>query len=246
MTSVPTNRNKSAVDSKQRSLSRFATRPESESAQLRRLIAHAQSRREEEYLCIIRALHDELLSRLVSVSLDLGELRREPQTRGSGSRFTSQVAAQRLKEAIQIAADVCAKLRPPLLEHCGLEATMRRTASEWSRRHGIRCEVADMGDLSRVSPILALELFRLFEEGLHTLMETCEPGRLRVEIATGKTAHRLTLHTRALATMARHRLLRASTFLAVRERAHRLGGKLVVRATSLSWISLAIIVPAGL
>lgn len=238
-------RNKPTAQSKQGRRNRAAAQSETEQTQLRRLIAHLQDAREDEYLRIIHAVHDELLSRLVRTSLDLGELRRQSHARARTSRSTWRGAAQCLKEAIQIAAGVRAQLRPPLLDHCGLEAAMVWTASEWTKRHGLRCDIVGTTDLSRVTPAIVLELFRLFEEGLRSLTDNCEPARLSIEISSKPTAHCLTLHTRALAVNARHKLLRSPTFLAVRERARRLGGKLVVHATPPAGISLAITVPAG-
>lgn len=238
-------RNKSTEHSNRRRPKRADVPSETERTQLRRLVAHLQDAREEESLRIIHAVHDELLSRLVRTSMDLGELRRRSHDRACASRFIWMNAAQHLKEAIQIAAGVRARLRPPLLDHCGLEAAMAWTASEWTKHHGHRCEVVRATNLSRISPVMALELFRLFEEGLCSLTENCEPAHLRIEIARRPAGHCLTLHHRALAVNAGYNLVRSPAFLSVRERARRLGGKLVLLQTPPSKISLAITVPAG-
>jgi signal transduction histidine kinase len=238
-------RNKPTAESKQVGLKRAAARFATERTQLRRLVAHLQGSREAECVRISDAVNDELLSRLVCTGLAIGELRRQSHKGSRTSRLTWAEVAQRLKEAIQIAAGLRAQLRPPLLDHCGLEAAMGWAAAEWTKRHGLRCEVAGTTDLSRVTPTIALELFRLFEEGLRSLTENCKPAHLHIEIASRPAGHYLTLHTRALAVNARHKLVRSPTFLSVRERARRLGGKLVVRDTPPAEISVTITVPAG-
>lgn len=238
-------RNKPTAQSKRRGPKRPATPPETERSKLRRLVAHLQAAREEEYLRIHHAVHDELLSRLVRISMDLGELRWRTQGRARAWQFTWMGAAQRLKEAIQIVGGVRAQLRPPLLEHCGLEAAIGWTASEWTKRHGPRCEMTGTINSSRLTPAIALELFRLFEDGVRSLTENCEPACLRIVIASRGTVHCLTLHSRALPVNARQKLACSPAFLAVRERTRRLRGKLVVRDTPASGISLAITVPAG-
>jgi signal transduction histidine kinase len=238
-------RNKPTAGSKQVALKRAAARFETERTQLRRLVAHLQGLREAECVRISDAVNDELLSRLVCTSLGIDELRRHSHKGSRTSRLAWAGVAQRLKEAIQIAACLRAQLRPALLDHCGLEVAMGWAAAEWTKRHGVCCEVAGTTDLSRVTPRIALELFRLFEDGLRSLSENREPAGISIEISSSPTAHCLTLHTGAVAVNDRHKLLRSPTFLAVRERARCLGGNLVVRDTPQAGISLAITVPAG-
>lgn len=236
-------RNKPTAPTRQCQPRRAAGPRETESKQLRRLIAHLQHAREEECHRMIQLVHDELLSRLVRASLDLAGLGRFWRDRERASRFNWAAAVQPLKEAIQIAARIRTQMRPALLDHCGLEATIAQTASNWSARHGVPCEIVRPAEFLRATPTNALELFRLFEDGLRSLTENSRVTRLRVEISTTPIVHCLTLSSCVRTTNAGYKLRRSPIFLNVRERALRLGGKVVVRATTPAEISLVITVP---
>jgi hypothetical protein len=238
-------RNKPTAQSKQRRPKRTAAPPETERSELRRLVANMQAAREEEYLRIIHAVHDELLSRLVRTSLDLGELRRQSHGRARAWQFTwmgggpaiQRGHPNRRRRAFTTEATIAGALRAGSgdgLDCVGMDQAAR-AALQGCRIN--RLVAVDSGNRAK--------LFRLFDDGVRSLTENCQPACLRIEIATGGSMFCLVLHSRTLTVNARPKLLSSPTFFAVRERARRLGGKLVVRDTSLSGISLALTVPAG-
>lgn len=210
---------------------------------LRAVVAHLQEKQEADFHRIVHVLHDEILSRLVRVRMDLAEACCHSRRARVGRTSSWANATQGIREAITIAARVRAELRPPLLEHCGLEAAIGAVAGMWEKHHGWRCRfTASTGGL-RIRPSLVLELFRLFEEGLRSLTENCGPAHVAVEYAQTQQFHRLCLRMDIRSADASRRLVTSSALLAVRERARRIGGKLVVRRTSAPSISLMIIIP---
>ncbi len=215
----------------------------SPNTRLRSLLADLQCTREVERGEIIRVLHDELLSRLARINLDLGELRRG--RRGGADEFARSwsSAAQHLAEAIHIVGRTRTELRPAMLEHCGLEAAMQRRTSEWSKRQQSRCDFIGSKVARPVVPAVALELFRLFEDTLTGLTQTCRPIHLIVRLTMATTTLNLEFRTRAVATNGFRPLIASTDMLAVRERVRCLRGKLVMQQRAALNVCVAVSVP---
>lgn len=236
-------RNRTTAQPEGRRRKRCESHAQREARQLRGVVAHLQEQREADYRRIIDVLHDEILSRLVRVRLDLGEVRCRSRGTRAERNQTYTNATQILQSVIMAAARARAELRPPLLEHCGLEAAMGSCAGAWEKRHGLRCQFTRSGSRVQLQHSLVLELFRLFEEGLRSLAESCGPAQVEVEFAMRRTSCRLCLHVSDLSPDAFKRLIASPALLAARERARRIAGKLVVCRAPAPGITLVIIIP---
>lgn len=209
---------------------------------LRELVAHLQMAREADFRRIVAVLHDDILSPLVGVTLDLGASKDPWHARDFELSKACGVIVQRVQTVMKAAAQLQAELTPPLLKHCGLGAVLSTAAQEWADNHSGGCRFIGRSSQRDIAQPLALELFRIFQETLVSVGELS--GRMPLEIELTKIRQSWRLRIR-VQTRRRHaaRTLSASLPLqCARERARRLGGNLSVRRTA-SFVSLSFIIP---
>lgn len=234
---------KSTAKSKRGSPHLQKPRARREATQLRLVIALLQEQREATYLRIIGVLHDDVLSRLVGVRLDLEEIGGRVGRPRSGHDRRWNDATQGIKDVIRAAARLRAELRPPLLEHCGLEAAIGSSVAAWEMRFGLRCRfTASVGAL-QIPPPLMLELFRSFEDSLSSLIQICERSPLEIELGKSRGSYRLSVGGRVSSASAANKLIGSPILLAMRERARRLGGSLRAHRTPAPEVTLVFAIP---
>ncbi len=127
--------------------------------------------REEERARLARELHDSPVQLLVGLNMQLGLLLAEIAAGESEpSRLSRELIAVRA-QVRQLLADlrqVCAELRPPMLDALGLGSALRVLFDEWAAHNGVEAH-ADLlpDDALRVLPDeVAVNLYRVAQEAL--------------------------------------------------------------------------------
>ena len=110
--------------------------------QNRKLARQLLRLQEEERSRIARELHDELAQQCVGIRVEAAGIEDEARARDlpgvvGGARAIRE-AVDRLHGVVR---DMLTRLRPPMLDALGLEASLRALASRWSQLHGIACSV---------------------------------------------------------------------------------------------------------
>ena len=142
----------------------------------RRLVKAEEAERRR----IARELHDRVGQSLsaLNINLDivLGKLDGPPELR---SRLLDSAAlVERTLESIE---DVMAELRPPLLDEYGLAAALGWYAEDFSRRTGIHAAVTDAAPEVKLSPEVAVALFRIAQEALNNILKHAHAREVSIE-----------------------------------------------------------------
>ncbi|MGH7973667.1 MAG: histidine kinase, partial [Limisphaerales bacterium] len=159
--------------------------------QLRALSVYLQRVREEERTRIAREVHDELGQALTSCKLDLswlaGKLPRELKPLVEKIRELSS----HIDSTIQTVRRISSELRPAVLDHLGLVATLEWQANEFQNRTGIKCEVrSGLGD-RLFEQNLSTTLFRIFQETMTNVIR--HAGATQVEVNLKESDGRITM-----------------------------------------------------
>ncbi len=148
--------------------------------QLRVLLAHLQSVREEERTRISREIHDELGQSLTALKIDLSWLARR-LTHEQEALAEKVVDMSRLIDLnIQTVKRIAAELRPGLLDDLGLTAALEWQAEEFEQRQGIRCELRIRPTDMTLDREISTAIFRIFQETLTNIVRHAKAGRISV------------------------------------------------------------------
>jgi signal transduction histidine kinase len=135
---------------------------------LQELSARLLETGEEERARLARELHDGPLQRAVFLSADL----------------TSSSGPEVARELVTELREVCARLRPAILDDLGLVAALDWLASRTSRQHRIetRIDLEHLDVEDRLEPEVELALFRVAQEALNNAVKHARARRARITI----------------------------------------------------------------
>lgn len=199
--------------------------------ELRRLSHRLDSLRENERARIARGLHEELGQELAAQRLDVVMLR----DRLSGEH---REAIDRILDActrtVQHIRDVCAALRPAILDNLGLRAAIEHEAQQFSERTGIPCEL-DIGDedLEGLGDPHAITFFRIVQESLINIRRYAEARSVQISLRS-EPEERLALTVTDDGRGFSPAVIEPSRslgLLSMRERARALGGETEIHSS---------------
>jgi signal transduction histidine kinase len=130
------------------------------------LIAHIQGAMELQKAALARELHDELGGLLVGAVMDLAWAEQHPAAPPAELHQKLVRARQTLATAIDLKRKLIEDLRPTLLDNVGLFAALRWHVQTACRRAGLACRVQVPEDEPKLSPAIAITLFRIVQEAL--------------------------------------------------------------------------------
>jgi len=124
--------------------------------------------REEERARLARDLHDGPIQSLVGLNMQLGLLRSlsgEADTPLAGELGAMRAEVRNLLGELR---QVCAELRPPMLDTLGLGAALRALAKDWSAQHGltVHLEMTPDAEWRSLPDEVAVNLYRVVQEAL--------------------------------------------------------------------------------
>ncbi len=155
----------------------------------RETLSRAQRRllhsREEERARLARELHDGPIQALVGLKLEVGflldssvEERSQAAVALEGIRCEVQTLLAELRQ-------VCAELRPPILDTLGLGAAVQALTEDWSAECGVPVdlELASDGVLRSLDDRVAVNLYRIVQEALCNARRHAAAERVTVRLA---------------------------------------------------------------
>jgi signal transduction histidine kinase len=150
---------------------------------LRQLAAHLQDIREKERTRIAREIHDHFGQSLSVLKMDLSWLKKRiPEIQSDLHEKLASMAAI-IDATLHIVHEVCAELRPVILDDFGLGAAIEWQAQEFGKRSGIACEVfADTGEID-LNKDQATAMFRIFQETLTNIVRHAQATQVAVRLA---------------------------------------------------------------
>jgi PAS domain S-box-containing protein len=150
--------------------------------QLRILLAHLQSVREEERTRISREIHDELGQSLTALKIDLSWLKKRLSRDQTLLIEKAQGMSQLIDLNIQTVKRISAELRPGLLDDLGLTAALEWQAEEFQNRNGIICQLIIEPDNLVMGKEISTAVFRIFQETLTNVARHAKSSRVRVRL----------------------------------------------------------------
>jgi PAS domain S-box-containing protein len=196
---------------------------------LRSLAAHLQVVREEERQRIAHEIHDELGQALTALKMDIHWIRRKlPETEESLFEKTVTMSAL-IDRTVQSIKRIVSELRPRLLDDFGLSSAMEWQADEFMNRTGIQCDIElDPEDII-LDEARSIAVFRIFQETLTNITRHADATRVKVSLKKNRTVIKMMVCDNGKG-ISKKQLTAPQSFgiIGMRERAHSLGGNLVI------------------
>jgi signal transduction histidine kinase len=141
--------------------------------------------REEERAHLARELHDGPIQMLVGLKLELGLLADTDAAATDETRQALADARHQVQDLLSALRRICAQLRPPILDTLGLSAAIEALADDWSAEFNLPVEVeleCD-GALKSLDDEVAVNLYRIVQEGLSNVARHAEAGHVTICLA---------------------------------------------------------------
>jgi PAS domain S-box-containing protein len=202
------------------------------SARLQALSRRVIEVQEHERRHLARELHDEIGQVLSAISVNLHTIK----------GVCDAAASARIEESIHIVDQATQQvhnfsldLRPSMLDHLGLAATVRWYADRQAQRVGFAVHFAVESSVARLPGDLEIACYRVVQETLTNVARHAHARHVWIELRQGDDELVLAIRDDGVGfepDIARHRAARGESFglLGIQERIELLGGRAVIRS----------------
>jgi len=196
-------------------------------AQLRELSAALQTIREEERTHIARELHDDLGQLLATLGVNLALLRQQPNTDAAVKLMADTDTL--LRTAITSLRRIASNLRPRALDEGGLYFALESLGHEFTRRHGIACDLQAREDDLVLNDTYSTAIFRIVQEALTNIARHAQASKVILQLQREGKSLQLTIHDNGRG-IAEQDMDKASSFglVGMRERVWALQGEISI------------------
>jgi len=214
--------------------------------QLRNLLAHAQSVREEERTRISREIHDELGQALTALKMDLSWIIKRLDPAEETLHGKALDMSKLIDMNIQTVKRISSELRPGLLDVLGLTATLEWQIKEFQERTGIKCSLEVRP--SDISPDreMSTTIFRIFQETLTNVARHADAVSVTVRLENG--AEGLVLEVKDDGRGITDRQISSPGsigLMGMKERANFLGGEISIQGARNEGTTVTVIFPSS-
>ncbi len=183
---------------------------------------------------IARELHDETGQALASLAVGL----RNIEAAASRDEMLVRIAEMRalIASTLEAVHNLAVELRPAVLDDLGLEAALHKYAAEYQARHGIQVDFQSLGlEGGRLDPMVETAVYRIVQEALTNAAKHAQPSQISILVEKKPTQLALIVEDDGrgfdVARLASFTPSRGKLGLyGMYERAHQLGGSLVVES----------------
>ncbi len=212
-------------------------------AELSELSTHLQQSTEEDRAALARDLHDELGGILTALAMDIEWLK----THSSHTPETINRHEQLLillNDAVSIKRRVIENLRPSLLDNLGLAAALEWYISEQCSKGGLTCTLNLAEELGYISPIAAIALFRIVQEGTTNALRHAKAKKFIANLHLDEKNIHLTLEDDGAGLPTTFNPAKLSHGLSgMRQRARSLGGEASWRSSPTGGTTIEVVIP---
>jgi signal transduction histidine kinase len=207
------------------------------------LFTHLETVREDERERIARELHDELGQILTALKMDLawlGDKCRDRRDLFEKTRAMTEI----VDSTIQSVKRILMELRPAILDHLGLSASIEWQALDFQNHTGISCELIIDPPNIVIDGGRTMTLFRIFQEALTNVARHAEATRVTVSLT--KTDDEIVLMISDDGKgITKEQLSKPRSFgiLGVSERVRFWGGSVTVEGTAASGTTMRVALP---
>ncbi|WP_346006798.1 PAS domain-containing sensor histidine kinase [Janibacter terrae] len=167
-------------------------------AQLRQLMVAIETIQDEERNRMSLELHDVIGGMLTALKFDIARMRKRIQREAGAVDEAGLVAmteelSHRTQEAIDVVRRLSDELRPALLEHLGLVASVEDEVRRFASRFDIDAEVTVPDEGLALDGEVELAAFRIVQEALTNVARHAQANRVTVAIAREPDGLRITV-----------------------------------------------------
>ncbi len=210
-------------------------------AQLRRLLAHLQSVREDERTRISREVHDELGQALTALKMDIVWLLKRLDKDQESLLQKANSMLKLVDMNIQTVKRIASELRPGLLDDLGLTAAIEWQAEEFRKRTGIRCEVSIRQDDIEIDRDISTAIFRIFQETLTNVVRHAMAKKVRVDLKKNQNTIVIQVKDDGVGISEKDiSSPRSIGLIGMRERVHFFGGRMEIRGDNGTTVKVSI------
>lgn len=210
---------------------------------LRQLAAHQEQIREEERKRIAREIHDDLGQNLMALRIDVTMLQNRTGRRHPILARRVDMVLGNIDATIRSVRSIMNHLRPPVLD-IGLVAAADWQIAEFRRTTGVACEFEVEECDDDLSDAQATAVFRILQDALLHVGRHSQITRVHIALRSREGFLLLNMRDNGVGIYPNNRR-RASTFalMGMVERAHALGGELVIEDIKGSGSELRLVMP---
>jgi len=201
---------------------------------------------EDERSRFARELHDELAQQCVAIRVEAAGIEDEVRGRNlSGVAEGARAIRDTVDQLHAVVRDMLTRLRPPMLDALGLEASLRNLADGWSRRYGIACGVQVDPSCERLADEVRVALYRVAQEALTNVARHAAATRAQLALVPERDGQALLLTVDDDGRgMPAEKSPGGLGLFGMAERVAILGGSLVVAPSPHGGVRVAVRVPA--
>jgi signal transduction histidine kinase len=148
--------------------------------QLATLSRHLLKVSEEEKRQLARELHDEMGSNLTAISMDLSIAIQRIKKIDPALAEQLLRAKATLLETVNLKRRLIEDMRPSMLDHLGLAASIRHHCERMASISGLTVELEMDDDFDYIDPTLAIAIFRIAQESLNNAIKYAKATTVKV------------------------------------------------------------------
>lgn len=218
--------------------------------QVTRFHVHQVTRaQEDERKRIARALHDETMQDLVVISRRLESLLALPDQLPAAAQERIAALQELLSETMRGVRHFVHDLRPSILDHLGLLASVEALASDLRQDDGIEATVQVDGETRRLEPEEEIVLFRIAQEALGNIRRHSGATQVEVHVDFGADLVRLSVADNGCGFSLPGRIddyvfQEKLGLMGMNERARTLGGELEIDSAPGRGTRITVVIPS--
>jgi len=147
--------------------------------QLRELNCRLQSVQETYRKDISREIHDELGTVLTALKYDLAWIKRKLPDSSRVIDEKINTMSKTVDSVVETVQNICAQLRPGLLDDMGLAAAIEWQANKFAKMAGLACKT-DLDENIDLDPDCSTVLFRIFQELMTNILRHAKADRVQI------------------------------------------------------------------
>lgn len=152
-------------------------------SELSELSTYLQRLSERERSSLARELHDELGGLLISIKMDLSQLKSQIDLSKDEVRTRWERVQSTLSAGIDLKRRVIEQLRPSLLDNMGLVTALKWQAEQICSAAKLRLNENFPEDEPKIAPDAAIALFRIAQEALTNIVKHAQATQVDIELS---------------------------------------------------------------
>lgn len=137
---------------------------------------------EEERRSLSQDLHDEIGQSLTAIYTEASVIANDSKP-GDAVHTSAQAIVTVARDVIAMVRNMLEKLRPETLDKLGLKSALQELVTAWQQRHQRKlCEVLIADDLSPVSDLQAIAIYRVVQECLTNITRHAQASRVTIRL----------------------------------------------------------------